>query len=448
MTRRALLLAVLVSCLLVIGGIMGGLALLLPQFTSATTTLSAASAVPAASVASVEGQIAVSQTAEAVPTLQPNVTAEFDAEDELLTRLFRERSPAVVAIEVFGNDPDAPSFGLPDEPDASPDAEPSPSGEPSAAPEPSPSDEPFNFGASGSGFLIDGAGHIITNNHVVENATLILVGFTNGSTVEATVVGTDVDSDLAVLKVEQLPPNVQPVPLGNSRDVQIGQRAIAIGSPFGLETSLTVGVVSARGRTLDNRQTMDGARFSIADVIQTDAAINPGNSGGPLFNSRGEVIGVNTAIASESGSFEGVGYAVPANTVAKVSRALIETGDYKHPYLGVSMWPLRLTTLVARELNLPVTQGVFVSNVPAGGPAAAAGLRGTTDEVTINGGFDYPDPAKSDIILRINGQPVRTSTDLIDYLATDTEVGQTITLSVLRNGQEQDIQITVGARPE
>ena len=112
------------------------------------------------------------------------------------------------------------------------------------------------------------------------------------------------------------------------------------------------------------------------------------------------------------------------------------------------MWPLRLTTLVARELNLPVTQGVFVSNVPAGGPAAAAGLRGTTDEVTINGGFDYPDPAKSDIILRINGQPVRTSTDLIDYLATDTEVGQTITLSVLRNGQEQDIQITVGARPE
>jgi len=448
MTRRALLLAVLVSCLLIIGGILGGLALLLPQFTSSAASLSAVSTMPAASAASVEGQVAVSQTAEAVPTLQPNVTAAFDAEDELLTRLFRDRSPAVVAIEVFGNDPEQPSFGLPDEPDASPDASPSPSGAPSDVPEPSEPSEPFNFGASGSGFLIDDTGHIVTNNHVVENATLIQVGFTNGDIVEATVVGTDVDSDLAVLKVEQLPPDVQPVPLGNSRDVQIGQRAIAIGSPFGLETSLTVGVVSARGRTLDSRQTENGARFSIADVIQTDAAINPGNSGGPLFNSRGEVIGVNTAIDSETGVFAGVGYAVPSNTVAKVSRALIETGRYYHPYLGVSMWPLPLTTLVARELNLPVTQGVFVSNAVSGGPAAAAGLRGTTDEVTVNGVFDYPDPAKSDIILRINGQPVRNSTDLIDYLATDTEVGQAITLSVLRNGQEQDIQVTVGARPE
>jgi 2-alkenal reductase len=374
-----------------------------------------------------------------VPTLQSNVTAAFDAEDDLLTRLFRERSPAVVAIEVLGNDPQQPSFGLPEEPDASPDAEPSPSGGPSVVPEPS--GEPFNFGASGSGFLLDGAGHIVTNNHVVENATLIQVGFTNGLVVEATVVGTDVDSDLAVLKVEQVPPGVQPVPLGNSRDVQVGQRAIAIGNPFGKETSLTVGVVSARGRTLEGRE-----QYSIADVIQTDAAINPGNSGGPLFNSRGEVIGVNTAIDSETGVFAGIGYAVPANTVAKVTRALIETGDYQHPYLGVQMSG-SVTTLIARQLNLPVTQGVFVSNVPDGGPAAAAGLRGTTDEVTVNG-FSYPDPAKSDIILRINGQPVRNSTDLIDYLATDTEVGQTITLSVLRNGQEQDIQVTVGARPE
>jgi 2-alkenal reductase len=158
------------------------------------------------------------------------------------------------------------------------------------------------------------------------------------------------------------------------------------------------------------------------------------------------VIGVNTAIDSETGVFAGIGYAVPSNTVAKVSRALIETGDYQHPYLGVSMAG-SVTTLIARELNLPVTQGIFVGDVPAGGPAAAAGLRGSEPEIRINADR-YPDPAKSDIILRINGQPVRTSEDLIDYLATDTEVGQTITLSVLRNGQEQDIQITVGARPE
>jgi 2-alkenal reductase len=208
-----------------------------------------------------------------------------------------------------------------------------------------------------------------------------------------------------------------------------------------------VGVVSARGRTLQNRGTVDSGSFSIADVIQTDAAINPGNSGGPLFNSRGEVIGVNTAIASQGGSFEGVGYAVPSNTVAKVSRALIETGDYQHPYLGVAMSREPLSTIVAQELNLPVTQGVFITSVSEGGPAAAAGLRGTDEAVTVNG-FPYPDPAQSDIILRINGQLVRTSEELINYLATETEVGQTITLSVLRNGQEQDIQITVGARPE
>lgn len=434
----------LLTACIVIGGIVAALALLLPRFTTtatATGSVAAASATPLAST-----QVGVSATAEPVPTLQPNVTAEFDAEDDLLTRLYRERSPAVVAIEVFGNDAEQPSFGLPEEPEASPDSSLPPGSSPSFAPEPSaaPSEVPdFNFGSSGSGFLIDGEGHIVTNNHVIENATLIQVGFTNGLIVEATLVGTDVDSDIAVLKVDQVPPDVQPVPLGDSRDVTIGQRAIAIGSPFGLETSLTVGVVSARGRTLDSRD-----QYSIADVIQTDAAINPGNSGGPLFNSRGEVIGVNTAIASESGSFEGIGYAVPSNTVAKVSQALIATGDYQHPYLGVGMWRLPVTTIVARELNLPVTQGVFVSNVPDGGPAAAAGLRSTTDIVTINGIFDYPDPAKSDIMLRINGQPIRTSADLIDYLATETEVGQTITLSVLRDGQEQDIQVTVGARPE
>jgi 2-alkenal reductase len=280
----------------------------------------------------------------------------------------------------------------------------------------------------------------------VENATLIQVAFTNGVVAEAEVVGTDADSDLAVLKVNELPPGVQPLPLGNSREVQVGQRAIAIGNPFGLETSFTVGVVSARGRTLRAREDVN-AGYSIADIIQTDAAINPGNSGGPLFNSRGEVIGVNTAIASGSGSFEGVGYAVPSNTVAKVSQALIETGNYEHPYLGVQMSRGAVTTLVARKLNLPVTQGVFVSGVSENGPAAAAGLRGSEPEIEINADL-YPDPAKSDIILRINGELVRTSTDLIDYLATETTVGQTITLSVLRDGKEQDLQVTVGARPE
>lgn len=443
MTRRLLQvlgLLLLVSCI-VVGGIVAGLALLLPRF--ASTAAAPANSVVAASTAPNAVQVGASQSAAPVPTLQPNVTAAFDAEDDILTRLYRERSPAVVSIDVQGNDSNQPSFGLPEEPEASPNDEPQPSGEPSVAPEPLPDDY---FEAQGSGFLVDGDGHIVTNNHVVENATLIQVAFTNGLVVEAEVVGTDSDSDLAVLKVNELPPSVQPLPLGNSRDVQVGQRAVAIGNPFGLETSFTVGVVSARGRTLRAREDVSTG-YSIADIIQTDAAINPGNSGGPLFNSRGEVIGVNTAIASGSGSFEGVGYAVPSNTVAKVSRALIDTGRYEHPYLGVAMFPEPLTTLVARELSLPVVQGVFITNVPDGGPAAAAGLRGSQPEIEVNN-IPYPDPAKSDIILRINGEPMRTSTDLIDYLATETTVGQTITLSVLRDGQEQDLQVTVGARPQ
>jgi 2-alkenal reductase len=435
MTRRLFWLLLLVVPSIIVGGIVGGLLLLQPRLTQSQPRVDVG-AVQQAPVAAV-----TEQTASPVPTLQPSVTAAFDAEDEILTRLYRERSPAVVAINVRGNDPEARSpFLLPEpsgSPEGAPDQAPAPSGSPEGAPQ-----EQYNFAAQGSGFLIDGEGHIVTNNHVVEDATLIEVGFTDGLIVEAEVVGSDEDSDLAVLKVDQLPPNTQPLPFGDSGEVAIGQRAVAIGNPFGLETSLTVGVVSARGRTLAGRE-----RYSIADVIQTDAAINPGNSGGPLFNSRGEVIGINTAIASQTGTFEGIGYAVPSNTVAKVTRALIETGRYEHPYLGVSMFPQPLSTIVAQELGLPVSQGVFIGEVVANSPAAAAGLRGTEDIVTVRGDR-YPDPAKGDLILRINGEPVRTSSDVIDYLATETEVGQTITITVLRNGQQQDLQVTVGARPQ
>jgi 2-alkenal reductase len=430
MTRRLLWLLLLIVPFVIVGGIVGGLLLLQPRITparTASTPLPSATPVP----------VAASQAAEPVPTLQPSVTAAMDAEDDILTRLYRERSPAVVAIDVRGNEENPRSFLLP-EPSSSPEG---PPGAPEEQPEPSaaPRGEGF-FAAQGSGFLLDGDGHIVTNNHVIENATFIQVAFTDGLIVEAEVVGADEDADLAVLKVEQVPANIQPLPLGNSKDVAVGQRAIAIGNPFGLETSLTTGVVSARGRTLQGRE-----NYSIADVIQTDTAINPGNSGGPLFNSRGEVIGINTAIRSETGGFEGIGYAVPSNTIAKVTKALIEQGRYEHPYLGLGMGA-SLTTTVAKELNLPVSRGVFISKVIDNGPAAQAGLRGTDDVVTVKGD-PYPDPAKSDIILAVNGQPVRTSTDVIDLLATETEVGQTITITVLRDGQQQNVPVTVGARP-
>lgn len=431
MSRHAIFWLPLLIVPIIIGGIAGGLYVLAPRFAAAPVPVAQQAAVNSAP----QPVAAPNTKSKPVPTLQPNQTAEFDAEDQLLTALFRDRSPAVVAIRVQGSSPEAEGlpFQLPD-----PDASPGPGGSPA------PGTPDFNFEAQGSGFVIDDQGHIVTNNHVVENATFIEVSFTTGLIVEAKVVGADIDSDLAVIKVEQMPEALLSLPLGDSNQVQVGQRAIAIGNPFGLETTLTVGVVSARGRTFQNRISSTGGRFSIADVIQTDAAINPGNSGGPLFNSRGEVIGVNTAIRSEGGSFEGIGFAVPSNTVRKVTAALIATGRYDHPYLGVSMHGLPLSTVVAKELKLPVSNGVFISDVDPNGPAAKAGLRGSEETVTVNG-VSYP--ADGDIILKINDRTVNASDDIIDYLATNTEVGQDVTLTILRDGKQQEVKVTLGPRP-
>jgi 2-alkenal reductase len=196
---------------------------------------------------------------------------------------------------------------------------------------------------------------------------------------------------------------------------------------------------------VQNRQAVGGGSYSIADVIQTDAAINPGNSGGPLFNSRGEVIGVNTAIRSEGGTFEGVGFAVPSNTVKKVTTALIANGKYEHPYLGIGFDPNPVTAIVAKELDLPITNGVFVRSVVEGGPADQAGIQANDEDTqTVNGDIF---PVKSDIIVMINDRKVISSEDIIDYLATDTEVGQTVTLTILRDGQEQKVEVKLGARP-
>lgn len=435
MTRRAIWLLPLFVVPIIIGGIVGGLLLLPPLF--GLTVNQPVSAVKVSDV-SAHSVPAARTEANPAPTLQPAQTAEFDAEDRLLTALYHDRSPAVVAIRVQGRE--LGSFGSPfqlPEPEDSPAPDEAPMPDPHQGPE-------FRFMAQGSGFLLDGDGHIVTNNHVIEGANLIEITFSNGLITNAKVVGADPDSDVAVLKVEELPEGILPLPLGDSSQVEVGQRAVAIGNPFGLRSTLTVGVVSARGRTVRNRQTRDGGWYSIADVIQTDAAINPGNSGGPLFNSRGEVIGVNTAIRSESGTFEGVGYAIPSNTVRKVSEALVTTGSYQHPYLGVSMYELPLSTTVARQLKLPVTHGIFVSSLVAGGPAAKAGLRASDEMTRING---LPYPAKSDIIVAIDDRSVFSFEDILGYLATETKVGQTVTLTILRTGQQQEVQVTLGARP-
>jgi 2-alkenal reductase len=301
----------------------------------------------------------------------------------------------------------------------------------------------------GSGFVIDGLGHIITNQHVVQDAEEIEVDFPSGMKAWATLIGTDPDSDLAVIKVEVDSSLLVPLPLADSDTVKVGELVIAIGNPFGLSGTLTVGVVSALGRTLaSERAAPTGGTFSAGDLIQTDAAINPGNSGGPLLNMRGEVIGVNRAIRTESFTLggdaanSGVGFAIPSNIVRRVVPVLIEEGEYNYTYLGLtSLSELNLGTL--EVLGYPSdTTGAYITCVTPGGPADTGGLIGSAtcdaDDVLTRGG---------DLIIAIDDQAVREFNDLLSYLVNHTEVGQVVVLTVLRNGEQIDLEITLQARP-
>jgi len=291
-------------------------------------------------------------------------------------------------------------------------------------------------GGTGSGFVLDTEGHIVTNNHVVEEASRILVTFADETTAEAELVGADADSDLAVIQVDVSADRLRPVKLGDSDALRVGQRAIAIGNPFGLEQTMTTGIVSALGRVLRQE-----SGFSLPQLIQTDAAINPGNSGGPLLDSQGRVIGVTTLIYSNSGSSSGVGFAVPVNTVKRVVPSLIAIGRYADPWLGIE--GLGVTPLLAEGLDLPVEQGVLVQTVIEGGPAEKAGLRGADQQVRFEGTFLG---TGGDIIVAIDDVTLQDMDDLIVYLA-DTTVGQTIELTVLRDGAEQTVKVTLEERP-
>ena len=291
-------------------------------------------------------------------------------------------------------------------------------------------------GGTGSGFVWDTEGHIVTNNHVVENARRIVAHFADDTTAEAKVVGTDADSDLAVIQVDVPAGLLRPVELGDSGALRVGQRAVAIGNPFGLEQTMTTGIVSALGRVV--RQ---DSGFSLPQLIQTDAAINPGNSGGPLLDSQGRVIGVTTLIYSSSGSNAGVGFAVPVNTVKRVVPSLIETGRYADPWLGIT--GMSVTPLVAEALDLSAEQGVLVQAVVAGGPADEAGLRGGNRQVRYEGTILA---TGGDIITAIDDVEVQDMDDVIVYLA-ETSVGQKVTLSVLREGAERTVEVTLEERP-
>lgn len=344
------------------------------------------------------------------------VIAAADAEYALLTNIYERLAPAVVniVVRVSGATADITDLGR------------------------------------GSGFVYDSEGHIITNAHVVSGAERIDVTFNSGYIAEAQLVGADPFSDLAVIRVNVDRARLFPVVFGDSDAVRVGDRAIAIGNPFGLNSSMTVGIVSGLGRQLPSAELLDITAirgFNNPSIIQVDTDINPGNSGGPLLNSRGEVIGVNAAIRTDTGVFQGVGFAIPARTVQRIVPELIASGRVEYAWLGISA--LREedgfgVVALAEPLNLPVEAGVLVNLVTLGSPADKAGLRAGTFETDVRGASIC---AGGDIIIAINDVYVRSMDELVAYLVVNTAPGDAVTLLVVRGEETLEIPLTLEARP-
>lgn len=300
-------------------------------------------------------------------------------------------------------------------------------------------------GGQGSGFVYDKEGHIITNYHVVENSTDLEVDFPSGLKVRGEVIGTDLDSDLAVVKVDVPADQLTPLPLGDGESLMVGQTVVAIGNPFGLSGTMTLGIVSAKGRTLESlREAPSGAFFSAGAIIQTDAAINPGNSGGPLLDLNGNVVGVNRAIIANNSFGEstnaGVGFAVTVDIVKRVVPSLIQNGSYDYPYLGVTSQS-EMTLLLAEQLDLPQATGAYVLEVTPGSPADKAGLRAGNRPTGVTG-----INAGGDLIIAVDGREVRVFGDLLTYLMTKKSPGDTIVLTILRDNQTKEVTVTLGKR--
>ncbi|MFL6340111.1 MAG: S1C family serine protease [Nitrososphaeraceae archaeon] len=294
--------------------------------------------------------------------------------------------------------------------------------------------------ALGSGFVYDNQGHIVTNYHVIDGASRADVTFTDGNTYSANVVGKDPNSDLSILQITSNfseEKGVVPLPLANSSAVRPGEQVIDIGNQFGLSGTITTGIISQKGRLLPNPDT----GFSISDAIQTDAAINPGNSGGPLLDTKGEAIGMNTAIFSSTGIYSGVGFAVPSNTIAKEVPLLIKNGSYAHPWLGVSGG--KISPDLIKAVGLPTNyKGVIIGSVQPGSPAEKAGLKGLTQD------NDNGATHTGDIITAVDGHPVRQIDDIINYIESQKNVGDNIKLTVSRDGKLVELTATLQARPQ
>jgi len=293
---------------------------------------------------------------------------------------------------------------------------------------------------TGSGFVFDDKGRIVTNAHVVQDAEQLDVTFFDGQIQSAETIGVDRNSDLAVIQVDKVPDMVVPLPLGNMQELAVGQTVVAIGNPFGLDGTLTKGIISALGRTIPAL-----TPFSIPQAIQTDAAINPGNSGGPLLDLHGHVIGINAQIETDgqSQSNSGVGFAIPVNIVNQVIPELISKGKYEWSWLGVRGGDVNPSLIKA--MNLPNAAGAYLVEVTPGGPAEQAGIRGADKQQLVNG---RAVEVGGDVVIAIDGKSINTFNDLLVYIALETRPGQAVTLTIVRNSKESDIDLIVGSRPE
>ncbi len=306
-----------------------------------------------------------------------------------------------------------------------------------------------NGAASGSGFVYDKEGHILTNYHVVEGAEQLEVDFPDGTKVFGDVIANDLDSDLAVVKVDVSPDKLVPLTLGDSSQLRVGDLVVAIGNPFRLNSTMTLGIISAKGRVLDSIRTAeDSTPFTAGDIIQTDAAINPGNSGGPLLNLAGEVVGINRAIRTTGTTTEGdpvnsgIGFAVSINIVKKVVPSLIANGTYDYPYLGVSSSSYDLILPEWEALGFTQTYGAYLTGVTPGGPADQAGLRAGDQATSYPGLY-----AGGDLIQAVDGNPVYVYGDLVSYIMTNKSPGDTVVLTIIRNGSTKEVTLTLGKRP-
>ena len=291
----------------------------------------------------------------------------------------------------------------------------------------------------GSGFVFDLFGNIITNAHVIDNADNITVTFLDGSQYNASIVGMDKFTDIAVINVEEKPDYLHPLEIGDSSALKVGEPVAAIGNPFGLSGSMTSGIVSQIGRLLPSHDT----GFSIPNVIQTDAAINPGNSGGPLLNMNGEVMGINTAIQSGTGQSAGIGFAVPSNTISKVVPVLITEGKYSHPWIGISGQDINPDLAKIRNLNH--SKGFLIVTVIPDSPAEMAGLKGVSEIEKIDN-KEYP--KDGDIIISVDGKEVRKISDILIHLQEEKSVGDEMILGIIRNGEQMDVILTLVVRPD